>query len=154
MLRQAHFEARRLISGVRPPILDESGIAAAIGHLVYEQSMQAGPKIEFHSDVEVERLVPILENAVYRIAQEALGNACKHSRSKKVRVALVQEGELITLEVQDWGVGFDTKSVPEDHFGLKGIRERTRLLGGESSIDSERGEGTCIRVRLPILEQE
>ena len=93
MVRQAHFESRRLISGVRPPILDESGIAAAIAHLVYENSLEAGPKIELHSDVEAERLATILENSVYRIAQEALGNACKHSGSKKVKVVLVQEGE-------------------------------------------------------------
>ncbi len=154
MLKQAHFEARRLISGVRPPILDESGIAAAISHLVYERSLQVGPRIELHSDLEAERLVPILENAIYRIAQEALGNACKHSHSEKVKVVLVQEGKRLSLEVQDWGVGFDPEAVPEDRFGLQGIRERTRLLGGELSISSEPGKGTCIRVRLPILEQD
>ena len=88
MVRQGHFEIRRLISGVRPPILDESGIVAAIAHLVNEHKLQHGPTIEFRSSVSFHRLVPILENAVYRIVQEGLANACKYSRSEKVRVEL------------------------------------------------------------------
>lgn len=154
MLQQAHFEARRLISGVRPPILDESGIAAAIAHLIHDQRTWKGPKIELRSEMEVDRLPPILEDAIYRIVQESLANARKHSQSQKVRVSLVQEGDLLHLEVQDWGVGFDPESVDENRFGLAGIRERTRLLGGSCSIESGPGKGTCVRVTLPILEQE
>ena len=56
MVRQGHFEARRLISGVRPPVLDESGVEAAIAHLVHEQREPSGPKIEFHSEVQFGRL--------------------------------------------------------------------------------------------------
>ena len=153
MLQRAHFEARRLISGVRPPILDESGIAAAITHLVYEQSAEDGPKIEFRSNVQAERLAPILENAVYRIAQESLGNACRHSGGKKVKVVLNQVGDALHLEVQDWGAGFDPDAVSEDRFGLEGIRQRVRLLDGECFIQSKPGRGTRIRVRLPIIEQ-
>ena len=72
MLQQGHFETRRLISGVRPPILDEEGIVAAVAHLVNEERRKKGPKIEYLSKVEFDRLTPILENAVYRIAHEAL----------------------------------------------------------------------------------
>ena len=89
MLRQGHFEARRLISGVRPPILDESGIVAAVAHLVNEQRVPQGPKIEFLSDVSFDRLVPIVENAAYRIVQEGLNNAVRHSQSKRIRVEVV-----------------------------------------------------------------
>ena len=87
MLQQGHFEARRLIAGVRPPILDESGVVEAIAHLVHEQSRLKGPKIEYRSRVDFDRLAPTLENAIYRIAQEALTNACQHSKSEKVRVS-------------------------------------------------------------------
>ena len=73
MLQQSHFEARRLISGVRPPILDESGVVAAIAHLVNDPASK-GPKIDFPT-VTFKRLAPILENAVYRIVQEGLTNA-------------------------------------------------------------------------------
>ncbi|NLY02783.1 MAG: PAS domain S-box protein [Rhodopirellula sp.] len=154
MLRQAHFEARRLISGVRPPILDESGIVAAIAHLVHEQQTAHGPSIELHSQVSFERLPPVLENAIYRIAQEALANASKHSRSEKVRLALVQEQDELRLEVQDWGVGFDPACVAENRFGLEGIRERTRLLGGKMKIRSRPGEGTLLRVVLPLIAHQ
>ncbi len=104
MVRQAHAEARRLISGVRPPALDESGVAIAISHLVHEQREPKGPQIKYHDDVEFYRLPPILENAIYRIAQEALTNACQHSRSQNIAVSLVQEGDQLRLEVQDWGL--------------------------------------------------
>ena len=154
MLRQAHAEARRLISGVRPPILDESGITAALAHLVYDHSTPTGPKVGFHGDMKVGRLAKVLENAIYRIAQEALANALQHSRSERVKVSLIQDNNDLRLEVQDWGVGFDPEAVDGNRFGLEGIKERTRLLGGECSVESEPEEGTCVRVVLPVLQQE
>jgi PAS domain S-box-containing protein len=151
MVRESLAEARRLISGVRPPILDESGVVAAVAHLVYDFRAHKGPKVEFHSEVDFDRLAPTLENAVYRIAQEGLTNAWKYSKSKKVSVGLVQLGEDLRIEIQDWGVGFDLNSVEEGRFGLEGIRERTRLLGGKSVIESTPGKGTRIVVDLPIV---
>ncbi len=151
MLRQGHFEARRLISGVRPPILDEAGIVTAIAHLVNEQRRQQGPKIEFHSRVEFDRLVGVLENAVYRIVQEGLINACKHSRSAKVRVELLQEGDRLYAEIRDWGVGFDPQSVGDACYGLEGIRQRVRLLDGQIFLETAPGKGTRITVQLPVV---
>jgi len=151
MVRQAHFEARRLISGVRPPILDEAGIVVAIAHLVHEQRLPKGPTIEFHSDVAFDRLTPVFENALYRVAQEALANACRHSRSQRVRVSLVQQDNAISLEVQDWGTGFDPSATAEERFGLEGIRQRARLLGGQLHLTSRLGQGTLLRVELPLL---
>jgi PAS domain S-box-containing protein len=154
MLRQAHYETRRLISGVRPPILDEEGIVAAVGHFVNEERRKRGPVIEFQAKVQFDRLAPILENAVYRIAQEALTNACRHSQAKKVLVELVQEGDQIRVEVHDRGLGFKPEDVGEGRFGLAGIRERARLLGGTASIESAPGAGTRIMVQLPIVLRE
>ena len=151
MLRQGHFEARRLISGLRPPILDEEGIVAAIAHLVGEVRRKKGPKIEYGSRVKFQRLAPILENAVYRIAQEALTNACKHSQSKTVRITLVQRGDRLRIEVHDRGVGFRPEDIKEGQFGLAGIRERARLLGGKATIESKAGKGTRVVVELPIV---
>jgi signal transduction histidine kinase len=152
-LRQAQSEARRLISGVRPPVLDSSGLVAALVHLVQDQRAAGGPRVEFRSDVAFNRLAPVLENAVYRIAQEALTNACKHSRSARVRVMLAQEGEEVRLEVRDWGVGFDPAAVPAGHFGLEGIRERARLLLGKATIDSRLGHGTTIGLVIPLRKE-
>ena len=81
---EAHAEARRLIGGVRPPILDEEGVVAAIEHLMNDgRGAAAGMEIEFHQDVNFDRLAPVLENAIYRIVQEGLTNALKYSQSKK-----------------------------------------------------------------------
>jgi signal transduction histidine kinase len=154
MLRQSHFEARRLISGVRPPILDESGIMAAIAHLVHDQRFDHGPKIEFHSKVTFHRLAPLLENAIYRIVQESVTNACKHSKTEKVKVSLSQRDGHVRIEIRDWGIGFVPDTVEEGRYGLEGIRQRARLLGGKSTIDSVPGSGTRIVVKLPITEHQ
>jgi signal transduction histidine kinase len=95
-----------------------------------------------------------LENAIYRIVQEALTNACKHSKSEKVTVSMTQEGEDVQLEVRDWGIGFDPESVEEGHFGLEGIRQRVRLLGGRLTIETTPGSGALVRVVVPILERQ
>jgi signal transduction histidine kinase len=150
MLKESLSEARRLISGLRPPILDESGVVAAIAHLVHDVMAQNGLEVEFHSSVKFKRLGSMLENAIFRIVQESLTNICRHSRSDKARVRLVQKGDRILVEVQDWGTGFDPDSVEEKSFGLAGIRERARLLGGQATIDSTPGKGTRIAADLPL----
>jgi PAS domain S-box-containing protein len=151
MLQQGHFEARRLIAGVRPPVLDEEGIVAAVAHLVHEQSRLEKANIEYRSRVDFDRLAPTLENAIYRIAQEGLANACQHSRSKEVRVSLLQRKDHVRIEVQDWGVGFQPKQVRKGCYGLLGMRQRARLLGGKCSIRSTLGNGTRVTVELPIV---
>ena len=154
LLRQGHYEARRIINGVRPPVLDEDGVLAAIAHLVHEPHGLNAPEIEFRSRVRFDRLEPVEENAIYRIVQEGIANACKHSKSDKVRVSLIQRKDRVRIEVRDWGVGYDPTTVPKKRFGLMGIRERARLLGGKSRIRSKPGEGTSIVVNLPVVERK
>lgn len=152
LLKQGHFEARRLISGVRPPIIDESGVVAAIAHLVNETSFKQGPEVQFQSRVKFNRLAPVLENVIYRIVQEGLANASQHSESETVRIDLSQRGLTLRIHVRDWGVGFDPKAARENRFGLEGIRERTRLLGGKFRIRSKPGRGTSLVVEIPLAE--
>jgi PAS domain S-box-containing protein len=154
LVRQSHSESRRLISEVRHPVIDESGLETAISHLVHEQRRRGGPTIKFDSEVQFKRLPSILENAIYRIAQEALTNACKHSKSKKVTVTMTQEGQDVRLEVRDWGIGFDQDAIGKGHFGVEGIRQRVRLLDGRLTIDSKPGSGTLVQVVVPILEKQ
>ena len=151
MLRQGHFETRRLIAGVRPPILDEAGVVEAVAHLVHEEGRDKGPKIEFHSRVDFDRLDPTLENAIYRVVQEALANACKYSKSERIWVSLLQREDRLRIEIRDWGVGFDPKTIPRNHFGVEGIRQRARLLGGKCSIQSTAGKGSRVIVTLPVV---
>jgi len=154
LVRQAHSEARRLISAVRPPVIDEMGVQTAIAYLVHEHQRRGGPKIRFRADVQFGRLLPVLENALYRIAQEALTNACRHSQSKRIQVTLTQVDEEVQLEIRDWGIGFDRQQVAEGHFGLISIEQRVRLLGGRLSIDSVPDSGTSIRVVVPIVKAQ
>ncbi len=150
-LSQGVSEARRLIGGLRPPVLDESGVVAAIEDLVYEAQEPGGPKIEFAADVQFDRLEPTLENAIFRIVQECLTNACRHSKSEKVSVRLGQRKGYVRVKVRDWGVGFDPAAVRGPHFGLQGIRGRARMLGGRAVIRSAPGKGTRILVELPLV---
>ena len=153
LLREAMAETRRLISGLRPPVLDELGVVAAVDCLIDEHQRHGGPEIEFVHEAEFNRLAPPLESALFRIVQECLTNACRYSQSKKVRVELRQADGRVHLDVQDWGVGFDPAAVKGDHFGLQGIRERARLLGGAVSIQSAPQQGAHITVELPLVPQ-
>ncbi len=153
LLEAALAETRRLIGGLRPPVLDESGIAAAVEYLIAERRQHGGPEITFTHNLEPRRLAPLLESAVFRIVQECLTNACRHSQSPTVHVDVLQSDETLKIEVQDWGVGFDPAEVKGGHFGLQGIHERARLLGGVALIQAAPGQGAHIVVKIPLLPQ-
>jgi signal transduction histidine kinase len=152
LLAQSIAEARRLISGLRPPILDESGIVAAIEYLACEAKEQGGLAVEFYHRIRFDRLAAPLESTLFRVVQESLANVRRHSGSPRARIMLMQGHDWVRVAVEDWGNGFDATKVGQNHFGLQGIRERARLLGGRTSISSTPGKGTRIVVRLPLLE--
>ncbi|HBO43737.1 MAG TPA: hypothetical protein DD670_07355, partial [Planctomycetaceae bacterium] len=150
MLQKALAETRRLIRGLRPPVLDESGLVAAIEHLLIDMKESGPTEIEFLHEVQFDRLDPAWENSLFRIVQESLTNALRYSESPKIQVRLRQEPGWLLLEVEDWGNGFDTNQVERSCFGLKGIRERAGLLGGTATIETTPGKGTRVRVELPL----
>jgi len=152
LLREGITEARQLMRGLRPMELDEAGLVAAIESIVHEASTDKAIKIECSIQAQFQRLAPPLETTIFRIIQESLGNACRHSRSDKIRVGVTQVGKRIRIEVEDAGVGFDLEKVDPARFGLLGIRERARLFGGSAIIDSVPGRGTRIAVDLPVVE--
>lgn len=152
LIRESVAEARRLIGGLRPPILDESGIVAAIEYLCAERGQSGQSQIEFVPRVQFSRLAAPMEVALFRIVQECLNNASRHSQSPKIRVELSQLENRVRLTVQDWGLGFNPQEVKGERFGLRGIRERVRLLGGTADINSAPGKGTIISVELPLVE--
>ncbi len=152
-LRRAAAEIRRVMNRLRTPVLDKYGLAEAIEDVAAQLRLAPGaPKIEYRHAVKFKRLEPTLENSLFRIAQEAMTNACRHSKSEKVSVKLTQKGDGVTLEVRDWGIGFHQETVQENRFGLEGIRERCRILGGKLSIKSKPGEGTVVRAKFPVIE--
>ena len=127
MLPQAYVEARRLISGVRPPILDESGLVAALAHLVHDQGTSGGPFIESQSEMQRERLPLVLENTIYRMTQEALTNACRYSRSDAIKVSLVQDQD------SEW-LWLPTNRASHNVVSVGSFRIVSAVLAGETRI--------------------
>lgn len=142
-------EARHLMRGLRPPELKKFGIVAALRHMVDHLPDEA-PAIEFQSKVSFSRLEPLTENTLFRITQESITNATRYSQSHRIMVCLSENENAVRLEIRDWGVGFDQAQIASDSFGLQGMRDRARLLGGRTTIESKPGEGTRIFVELPI----
>jgi PAS domain S-box-containing protein len=151
LLRKAIGEARRLISGLRPLVIDERGVVQAIQYLIAEEEERGGGAIHFFHQVAFTRLPPLLEGTLYRIAQEAINNARRHSGSEQIEVWLRQDDEnRVVLRIRDYGRGFDPSEVPKDRFGLESIRRRASIFGGTSRVESEIGEGTSITVSIPL----
>ncbi len=153
LLREAVNEARRLISGLRPPVIDDLGVVAAVEYLINEARVDL-PNIEYVHRTTFDRLVPPLESAIFRIVQEALSNVRKHSGSQRARVELIETASTLRLSIRDWGCGFDPSQVSRERFGLQGIRQRARLLGTTATIESSEGNGTTIAVDLPLIHAE
>ncbi len=149
--RRVVTEGRRLIGGLRPPLLEDQGLPAALGHLV-DAYRRSGLAIEFSVEGACDRLDPFTEETLFRIVQEGLTNVSRHSRSPRATVRLAHEGGCVRVEIRDFGVGFDPTRVAMGHWGLEGIRERARLLDGRAEIASAPGEGTRIWVELPAAK--
>lgn len=150
VLRRAVKEGRQVLRGLRPTILDDAGIDAALYELV-EGFEAEGLQVQFVSEGAFHDLPELIETTVYRVIQESLTNARKHSRADKVLVRLERANEHIALQVRDFGVGFDVDKCPAGSLGLRGIRERVRLTGGSCSIESRPGSGTTVWARFPTL---
>lgn len=154
-LQRATSEARRLMSELRPMILEEMGVVESIRALVDREQAASDVAFTFISRVHFSRLSDLLEGTLFRIVQESVNNIKRHSRATKARIRLTQvDPQNVVLEIQDDGIGFDTAAVPSNRGGLDGIRERARLFGGYSSIETAPGKGTRITVKLPLRGSE
>ena len=153
LLRHSIDEARRMIGGLRPSVLDKHGLVAGIEFLI-GQRRDSSTEIEFrHNEIDA-RLDPIIEGALYRVVQEALSNVIRHSQAQTATVSLMQQGDQLSLAVEDQGIGFDVQLISPRQFGLRGIRERARLCGGTATIESKPGQGTSVRVELPLSQAQ
>jgi len=143
-------EARRLINGLQPPILEDCGVIPAVENLIEEVRATSGLEVVFEHLIDFDRIAPALEKAIYRIVQESLNNVWQHSKSDFAKVQLVQSNQWLKICVTDHGTGFDAKKQDNRKYGLRGIRERARLLGGSAEIKSVFGKGTRVLVSLPL----
>lgn len=150
MLSHSRQEVRRSVWGLRSPVLELEGLAAALREMTTGASTEKTEVVLVGTQRE-ERLPPQTEFHLLRIAQEALANALKHARATKVTVTLETSPTLTELEIADNGIGFDPREQPADggmHLGLLGIRDRVTRLGAQLDIESAPGSGTRVRVTL------
>ncbi|MEA4909597.1 MAG: GAF domain-containing sensor histidine kinase [Anaerolineaceae bacterium] len=141
-------EIRMLIYELRPAVLDESGLAAALEQRLKMVEERLGFETELEADLP-RKLPRLLEEALYRIAQEALNNVVKHSGAKHVRIGLEHRDAVVVLEIADDGRGFDQLDITAGGLGLKSMQERAHAIQAEFSIQSRPGGGTMIRVEAP-----
>jgi PAS domain S-box-containing protein len=143
---------RKLSLDLRPAMLDDLGLIPAIDWLVDRFTTPSGPRVEFEHTGIQHRFPDVLETTAFRIAQEGLTNAIRHSKASSIRVLLWADDTELAVHVEDDGVGFDpaVTSPEKRSTGLSGIQERLRLLGGELTIDSAPGNGTRLIAELPL----
>lgn len=143
---------RDLMSSLRPPALDERGLADAVRDHMRSFSARTRIRTTFTSDLDV-RLDPGIEMILYRVVQESLINTGKHAGASHVGVTLTSTLSDITLSVADDGIGFDASNpeavYKEGHLGLVSMRERVEMAGGKLRIRAQESEGTTIQVTIP-----
>ena len=140
---------RKLMGELRPPILDERGLEAAIHDCAGAVLDHEPLAFALESDLDGRRLAPELETAVYRVVREALTNVRKHADATEVRVRLTARNGVVDLEIADDGVGFVPGGGNGEHVGVLTMRERIESVGGTWQLDAAPGEGTKIHATLP-----
>jgi PAS domain S-box-containing protein len=144
---------RRIATELRPLMLDDLGLNAAIEWLAHGWAARMGIKVHLRLGAKDPDVGEAAAIALYRMVQEALTNIARHARASEVRIVLQQVAGELRLTVQDNGAGFSEASMyREGSHGLMGIRERAYMLGGELEIGNARGGGGRIRVRLPLRQ--
>ncbi len=152
-------EIHRLIFDLRPSVLDDLGLYSAIRWYAERYLVPRGISVRCEFDKAApqgtpERLPQAFETAVFRVCQEAMNNVLKHAEAETVLIQVGIAGEALHIEIEDDGKGFDPSRTGTDgkrpSFGLAGIRERVDLLGGKVQIDAAEGQGTRIRIEVPL----
>lgn len=157
LIKDATDSMYELILALRPSILDDLGLLSALQSQAEKTFEGSGIVFELRTDGLPERLEPELETTLYRIYQEALNNARRHSGAKKVSITISMHERFLESVIQDDGHGFDQEKLDaESHnlhgWGLLGIKERVSQWGGQVEITTHPGQGTLIRLQFPIDE--
>jgi two-component system, NarL family, sensor histidine kinase UhpB len=147
---------RRYAQGLRPPALDELGLGPAIESHVRHVAETAAMPVEVRTEGVGRLESPEAELALYRIIQEAITNALRHSRARRIGVSVERKHDAVMATVTDDGVGFDAEAIlraptGEHGLGLFGMRERAEYVGGRVAIVSTPGKGTTVRAAVPVL---
>lgn len=148
LMERVQQELDDIIAALRPTALADRGIASVLTDIARDWSRRSG--ISMQLDVQSDCNAPLpVEEALLRIAQEALANAARHSRATKVDLALLAEPDMMVLRISDNGQGFDVHEVNGPGVGLSSMQERAQALHGTLHVSSS-SHGTCIDVRIPV----
>jgi signal transduction histidine kinase len=155
LARQSLEELHRLMHDLRPSVLDDLGLAAALHWFAEHRLAPHGINVRFEVGELPERLPPELETALFRAAQEALTNVDRHAKAERVLVQIGTQDARIVVEIEDDGEGFDPAAMtprPGDArgLGLLGMRERVELFGGSVTFDASPGSGTRVVIEVPL----
>ncbi len=148
-------EVQRMVRDLRPSLLDDIGLISAIDWYSEMRLKQLGMQVNLEIGGTERRLPTEVETTIFRLAQEAISNVAKHSGAENVNIALDFRDKSVIVEIEDDGRGFDDREAlaPNPNngsFGLVGMYERIDLFGGKLLIDSRPGEGTSVRIELPV----
>jgi PAS domain S-box-containing protein len=144
---------RRISSELRPGILDDLGLTAALEWQGHDFEKRTGIRSEFHTDLHDFYPERNLSTNIFRVYQEALTNVARHAGATKIETTLEEKEGCIILVIKDNGTGFDMEQAKnKKSLGLIGMRERALLFQGELAVKSERGKGTVITLKIPWIE--
>ena len=155
MAKNAIEEVRRIQRNLRPPLLDDLGILAAIPWFCREfQGIYSKIQLEHRLGLEENEIPDPLKIVIYRIIQESANNIAKHSKAKRAIISLQKRDDQIELTIQDNGQGFEVEGPLSlsKGLGLASMKERAKLSGGTFSVESRKGAGTTIRATWPRAE--
>jgi signal transduction histidine kinase len=153
IVRQIDEDLDFVVWELRPPVLDDLGLPDALNEYAQSWSRHYNLPVRVRVAGLEQRLPAEVESELYRILQEALNNIAKHARAQSVEVSFETQAEQVVLTVQDDGVGFEMPQgtgADGRGLGLLGMQERATRLGAELAIDSEQGNGTRVRVSVPV----
>lgn len=155
--RLALNETRELSRLLRPPVLDDLGLPAALSWLARTLEQRTGLRVELTLEGLEERLDPEVETLVFRLVQEALTNVLRHAEVDRATVEVSRAAGLLELRIADQGQGFDADATlvgreAASGSGLRGMRDRLELFGGRLELSSEEGRGTVVAASVPLLE--
>jgi signal transduction histidine kinase len=144
---------RRIATELRPSLLDQIGLAAAIEWQGQEFGARTGTEVVLELSPADERLPGDLSSSAFRILQESLTNVARHARASRVTIRLIQTAELLALHVADDGIGISAEQLEgTGSLGLLGMRERAQACGGTLRISGRPGAGTTVSLRVPLTE--
>ena len=150
LARSSLDEARRSVLDLRAAPLDGRGLADALNNLANSINARSRLQVLFEKNGINQPLPGRIETGMYRIAQEALSNIEKHSNAVQARMRLQFSSNKLCMTIEDNGKGFDPEQTAPGHFGIIGLVERAKLLGGSLDLETGMGEGTRIRVIVPL----